>query len=414
MIAEIIAVGTEIVMGQIANTDAQFLSRELNELGIGVLFHTGVGDNPVRVVDAIQRALSRADLVVTTGGLGPTMDDLTKEMVAECLGLPMELHQPSLDGLEAFFKQRNMQMAENNKRQAWFPQGAEILPNNHGTAPGCMLEQRGKLIVVLPGPPRELEPMFLEEVGPRLVGRSGERIVSRKLRVYGIGESEMENRLRHLIEGQTNPSIAPYIMGNSDLMIRVTARVKDGVDAASLLDPVVKEITSVLGDAVYSACNESMAEVVLRLAREKNKTLAVAESCTGGLIASLLVSEPGASDVFLEGAVTYSNAAKMNRLGVRAETLERYGAVSRETAIEMARGMLRTAGASLAVATTGIAGPGGGTQEKPVGLVFLALARADCDEVEVRELRLRRDREHNRIISAATALNWVRQALLES
>lgn len=409
MNAEIVAVGTELLMGMIANTDAQFLSQQLSELGVNVYAHSVVGDNAGRLKNTLDIALSRADIVITTGGLGPTMDDLTKETVAEYWGLPLRLHQPSLDLIREFFKGRGLCMTPNNEKQASFPEGARILPNHNGTAPGCIVEKEGKAIIVLPGPPRELMPMFLESVRPYLLERSGYALTSRVLKITGIGESEAEYRIRDLVEGQTNPTVAPYA-APGDLTLRVTARTARGEDPQALLEPMVAAIRERLGEHIYSESGQSLAQAVVEMLDRRGKTLSTAESCTGGMLASMLIDVPGASRVYREGFVTYSNEAKTSRLGVPAETLERLGAVSEETARAMALGLRERTGADFAVATTGVAGPEGGTPEKPVGLVYTAVA--DAAGCRVVRNQLRRDRAYNRAMTCLIALRMVREELL--
>jgi len=408
MNAEILAVGTELLMGQIANTDAQFLSQQLCELGINVYHHQVVGDNPARLREAVDLALSRSDLLITTGGLGPTMDDLTKQTIADHLGLPLELHQPSLDRMQQFFTQMGREMTPNNAQQAYFPQGAIILPNDHGTAPGCIIRQGEKTIVILPGPPHELQPMFLQSVRPQL--QQDRRITSRFLNIAGMGESEVEYRLRDLIQAQTNPTIAPYAKPGK-VTLRVTASTLPGEDPDALLDPVIEGICQRVGEEnIYTQQGEELEAVLVEMLRVRNMTIAVAESCTGGMLSSRIVDVPGASAVLLEGAVTYTNAAKTARLGVPEETLAAYGAVSEQTAQAMAEGMRRTSGADIALATTGIAGPDGGTPEKPVGLIYIALAHAGgC---EVRRLQYRRSRAVNRDNTCTAALDLARRYLL--
>jgi len=407
MRSEILSVGTELLMGQIANTDAQFLSRELREMGIGVYYHTVVGDNPGRLKAQLTEALSRSDLVILTGGLGPTPDDLTKETAAELLGLPLfeDAHEKQV--LLDRFESMGRECTPNNFKQIFFPEGSTILPNPNGTAPGCLIEKDGKIIVILPGPPRELNPMFTDYVKPYLVGRTGGVMLSRFIHVYGIGESAMAYRLGEWLNS-TNPTLATYV-GNGDIILRATATAATKEEAAFQLAPMEQAIQTLFGENIVSWEGKEMPEVVIDLLRMRGSTVACAESCTGGMIASALVDIPGCSDVFLEGCVTYSNEAKMRRLGVKAETLERYGAVSEPTAREMAEGMRATSGATYALATTGIAGPGGGTVDKPVGLIYVALAGPKGTRVI--ERRSNRSRAQNRRGAALDALDLLRREL---
>ena len=397
-------------MGQIANTDAQYLSRGLNELGINVYYHTVVGDNPGRLRQQLRQAWERSDLIITTGGLGPTEDDLTKEAVAEFLGLPLELHQPSLEAMARYFAGIGRTMTPNNEKQAYFPKGCLVLDNPNGTAPGCLVEREGRVFVVLPGPPRELNPMFDNHVRPYLMQRGDAKITSRMLHIFGMGESEAAYRLRTMIERQDNPTLATYV-GKGDVLLRITARTALDADPEPLLAPAVQEVEALLGGVVISDRDETLPEVVVRLLASQGKTLACAESCTGGLLSSMIVDVPGASGVLLEGAVTYSNEAKMRRLAVPEAVLAQHGAVSEACARAMAEGMRAASGADFALATTGIAGPGGGTPEKPVGLIYAALASAGGVEVET--YRLKRDRALNRRTTALNALDMLRRHLLQ-
>jgi len=407
MRSEILSVGTELLMGQIANTDAQFLSRELREMSIGVYFHTVVGDNPERLKEQIRESLSRSDLVILTGGLGPTPDDLTKETAAEVLGLPLEEDAASKEALLARFESMGRECTPNNFKQIYFPRGARILPNPNGTAPGCLIEQDGKTIVILPGPPRELNPMFTDYVKPYLLEKAGGVMISRFIHIYGIGESAIAYRLGSWLNS-TNPTLATYV-GNGDILLRATATAESREEALFQLAPMEQAIQTLFGDSIISWDGREMPQVIIDLLKMHGATLACAESCTGGMIASSLVDVPGCSDVFLEGCVTYSNDAKMRRLGVKAETLERYGAVSEETAREMAEGMRKSSGATYALATTGIAGPGGGTPEKPVGLVYVAMATPKGTIVT--ERRSNRSRTQNRRGAALEALDMLRREL---
>lgn len=407
MTAEIVSVGTELLLGQIVNTDAQYLSQRLSEMGIDTYHHVTVGDNMARAVQCIRQALSRSDIVITTGGLGPTRDDLTKEAVAACFDLPMEPDAESERRLRGHFAHQGREMTPNNLRQIYFPRGSRILPNDYGTAPGCVIEREGKRVIVLPGPPGELMGMFKDQVAPYLRGLSEHVIVSRVLRVFGLGESTAEHMLRDLIERQTNPTIAPYA-SFGEMSLRLTVKCGKDEDSGALLDPLEAAVRERIGEYVYAVDEDTMEQAVVHALTAAGKTVATAESCTGGLVASLLTSVPGSSAVFPGGFVTYANDAKMKELGVRAETLEKHGAVSEQTAREMALGAREALGADMAVAITGIAGPDGGTEEKPVGLVCIAIA--DGRDVRAQELRLRGSRDRIRRMSALTALNMIRRA----
>ena len=408
MIAEILSVGTELLMGQIANTDAQFISRRLGELGVTIYRHSTVGDNPARVREALQEALSRSDMVITTGGLGPTEDDLTKEMVAEYFGLEMELHQPSLDALKAFMERFGKKMTPNNLKQAYFPRGCTVMPNACGTAPGCIVEQGGKTVAVLPGPPMELMDMFDRQLAPYLQARSGQVIRSRFLKIFGLGESNVETLLSDLFHSG-NPTLALYC-GPGEVTARITARAAAPEKAEAMMQPVYEEILRRVGEAYYGeGVNRTPADAVLELLKNRGETVTFAESCTGGLLCGAFVDCAGASDCLKESFVTYANEAKENLLGVKSETLARRGAVSGECAREMALGAARAAGADWAVSVTGIAGPGGGTAEKPVGTVWIGVAHRGA--AQAREYHFRGQRQWIRKLSVVNALNQLRLAM---
>lgn len=409
MIAEIVSVGTELLMGQIVNTDAQFIASHLAPLGYRALYQVTVGDNPARLAGVVQSALARADVLLFTGGLGPTDDDLTKETVAQALGLEMAVVPEEEARLRAYFASRGKEMTPNNLKQARFPTGSIILPNPNGTAPGCIMEADGKAAILMPGPPRELYPMFRDHVLPYLEKRSGVRLHSRELRIFGMGESELTYRLRDLIAAQTNPTIAPYVK-TSEVTLRVTAQCQDDAEGERLVAPVIDAILARLGSIVYSTNGESLPALCVRLLLTQGATLAVAESCTGGMLASSIVDIPGCSACFLEGVVTYANGAKVRRLGVSEGTLATDGAVSLACAQQMAEGLRAAAGTTYALATTGIAGPDGGTPEKPVGLVYVALAGPG--RTEVRKLCLSGDRARIRTAATLHALDLLRRSLL--
>jgi len=410
MRAEIIAVGTELLMGQIANTNAMFLSRELSELGIDVHYHHVVGDNQDRLVELLNMVLNRCDLVITTGGIGPTMDDLTKESVAEVFSKPMILDEESKNGIENFFSVIHRDMTINNLKQAYFPKGAKILKNPNGTAPGCIVKDNGKMVVVLPGPPMEMQPMFLNHVIPYLSDHTGDVIRSKHIKIFGIGESSLETALMHLIENQTNPTLATYAT-KGELLLRVTAKANTEDEAISLLEPVSNEITSILGEKIYSYTNESLPEVIINILYEKNMHVSFAESCTGGMLTGMLVDVPGSSKVLNESFVTYSNEAKMKRLNVKEDTLSKYGAVSEETAKEMAMGLYNATDCDIAVSVTGIAGPDD-SGDKKAGLVYISLY--DGKELKTIKYQGRSNREYNRRFSSLNAFNMIRLHLLKN
>ena len=408
MIAEIVSVGTELLMGQIVNTDAQFLARRLAALGITMYRQSTVGDNPGRVKEAVREALSRADLVITTGGLGPTEDDLTKEMVAEALGLPMVRHDEVVEGIRRYFESTGREMTPNNLRQADFPEGARLMPNRKGTAPGCIAEKDGKRVAVLPGPPHELIDMYEQQLEPYLLSLSDQVIASRFLHIVGVGESIVETRLMDLFHWES-PTLALYC-APGEVTARLTVRCGKDVDPAPLLEPLEKEIRARLGESVYAeGLDASMPKTVVEMLAAQKETVSVAESLTGGMLASRLVDVPGASAVLCESYVTYSNEAKQRLLGVSGETLRAHGAVSEQCAREMAEGCRRASGADWALATTGIAGPDGGTPEKPVGTVYIACAGRQG--VVVKALKLRGDRTRVRSMTCLYAMDLLRVSM---
>jgi nicotinamide-nucleotide amidase len=409
--AEILAVGTELLMGQTANTNAQYISERLPDAGIGVYYHSVVGDNPERVKEALRLALSRCDLVVMTGGLGPTKDDLTKETVAEVMNRRLMLDKEAIENLRNIFSRLNRPMTENNLKQAYMPEGSIIIRNNNGTAPGCIIEEQNKIVIMLPGPPSEMKPMLEETVIPYLEKRSDVRIVSRFLRIFGIGESAMEDLIKDLIENQSNPTIAPYVK-EGEVTIRITASYpKDGA-YEDIIFPIEQEIKKRLGKKVYSSEDKGLSETVADMLIRSGTTIAIAESCTGGLISSMLTEIPGVSRVFNRGIISYSNESKVQNLGVKPETLNRFGAVSRETAMEMAEGVRILGGTDLGLSVTGIAGPDGGSAEKPVGLVYVALAGKDG--VECKELKLFWGKRNRiRRLASLHAFDLVRRKLIK-
>ena len=376
MRAEIISVGTELLLGQIVDTNAPYLGRVLSAFGIDVFHRRTVGDNAARLAKALRAALSGADLVITIGGLGPTQDDLTKETIAEVLGERMAVDPESEKAIRAFFERRGLPVVQSNLKQALKPESGIAIPNSTGTAPGVIVEKGGKIVIALPGPPAELIPMVENSVIPYL-SRSPRRtgaptvIVSRILRVCGIGESAAEERVKDLLASE-NPTIAPYAQ-SGEVSFRITAKAADGDSALRMISDLESKARERLGDYVYGADEETLESAVVHGLIERELKLALAESCTGGLIAHRITNVPGSSKTFLAGIVAYSNAAKTDFLGVPAELIRKHGAVSPEVAEAMAEGAAARTGADVALGVTGIAGPGGGTSEKPAGLVYMAL-----------------------------------------
>ena len=393
--AEIIAVGTELLLGNIVNTNARDISQALSAVGVNVFWHTVVGDNPQRLKDALDVARKRADIIITTGGLGPTYDDLTKQTICEAFGKPLVLHQDILDGLKVFFEKNvHMKMPSNNVQQAELPEGCTVFDNPVGTAPGCAFESGGVHVLMLPGPPFEMLTMLRRCAIPYLRRLSSEVIVSHDIMTFGLGESPMEELLREKMLHMENPSLATYAKP-SEVRLRATAKAESLEEAEAMLAPVVKEVTELLGDYVYGVDVESLESVCSQLLRQKHWTMATAESCTGGQVAQRLTALPGASQVYRGGAVSYWTQVKADVLGVPQALLEEYGAVSAEAARAMAEGARRITGADIAVSVTGVACPDPDERGVDVGIVYIGLAAPDgtfcrrCDFGKRRRDRIR-------------------------
>lgn len=407
MRTEIIAVGTELLLGEIVNTDAPMIAQGLAELGIGVYFQTVCGDNPDRLKSVLEVAKQRADLIITTGGLGPTADDLTKETIAAAFGKGLVRDEESMARLREHFKGRTM--TKNNEKQADVPEGCTVFQNDWGTAPACAFEGEGCLVIMLPGPPRECMPLFREKVMPFLEKRRGGALCSRYVKVFGMGESEMASRLSRQMDTWENPTAAPYAK-EGECLVRITAMGKDKEEAFAMTEPAVREVRQVLGDVAYGVDVNSLEQVVVQEMTARGLTLATAESCTGGLMGKRITDVPGASACYLGGVVSYQNEVKENLLGVRHETLITKGAVSEDTACQMAEGVRKALGADIGISTTGVAGPGGGTPEKPVGLIYVGISTKDKTWA-VRILRPRQSRESLRRLASSTAFDLVRRHL---
>lgn len=409
MRAEIIAVGTELLLGQILNSNARFLSEELASLGIDVFFHTVVGDNRMRVKEAFSTARGRAELIIFTGGLGPTDDDLTKEAVAEAMGLELILDADWQKKLASFFASIKRPMPAKNVKQAMVPAGSRLLYNHNGTAPGIFIEQNGLTVILLPGPPRELNPMFKDEVVPLLREKLGAvTIQSRMVKVVGLGESAVEEQVADLVQ-QQNPTVAPLVH-NFEVHLRITAKGVTAVEAKALVDKMDGELQGRLAQYIYGRDQETLSGVVGGLLRKQGKCLAVAESCTGGRLGDAITGESGSSDYFLGGVTAYSNDVKEKILRVSRSTLLAHGAVSAETAEAMALGVQALMGADFSLAVTGIAGPLGATEGKPVGLVYIALAGEGFCRSQ--EFFLHGNREAVKGRTVVAALNMLRRELL--
>ena len=406
--AELIAVGTELLLGNIANTDAQMISQGLSQLGINVYYHTVVGDNPQRVRQAVDIARDRADILITTGGLGPTCDDLTKVAVAQAFGKELVYHEPSAQRIRERFAQRGTPVTENNFQQAMVPEGCTVLDNDWGTAPGVAFQAGGTHVLMLPGPPRECRAMFTHRVIPYLKSLADGVIVSRTLKLFGIGESSMEAQLREEMEAMTNPTLAPYAK-EGECELRITAKAADEEAARALIAPVEERLRARFGPLIYGADVPSLEAAVFQLLKEKGLTLGCAESCTGGLIAKRMTDLSGVSAVFRGGVVSYATEVKHTVLGVDQALLDEFGAVSEPVARAMAEGARRVLGCDLAVASTGVAGPDPDERGNPVGLVYLALAAPDG--TWGRKIQQGLGRERVRHVSASHGFDLARRYL---
>lgn len=371
MVVELISVGTEILLGNIVNTNAAYLAEQLAALGLSCYYQSTIGDNEERLCEGIKTALSRSDIVILSGGLGPTQDDLTKECAAKVMGKELIMHEPSKQMISDFFAKRGKEPTDNNWKQAMVPVGASVLDNPNGTAPGIIIEENGKCVILLPGPPNELIPMFETSVKPFLMEKTDGVIVSKTVKICGMGESSVETMIEDMIERQVNPTIAPYAK-TGEVHLRVTAKAVDDKTARKLLKPVVKELKSRFDANVYTTEeNVTLEQAVVDLLLDRDLTVSTVESCTGGLLAARLINVTGVSEVFKMGHITYSNKAKRKILGVKRSTLDKHTAISAEVAKDMAKGLAALSKADVAVSITGLAGPDGGTQETPVGTVFV-------------------------------------------
>ena len=418
MRVELVSVGTELLLGDIVNTNTAYLSKELAALGIGVFRQTTVGDNRERLLKTLESAFLENDTVIITGGLGPTDDDITKECAAEYFGREFYFHEYSwVKILERLTRSGRNIITENNKKQAMIPEGAIVLENYCGTAPGIIIEENNKRIVLLPGPPREMRDMFEKSVKPYLEKFSSKQFISKYVRFYGIGESLLETKIKDIMDNQTNPTLALYAK-TGEVLLRITVSGDDRAECEDLIRKQLDEIEKRVGEYIYlvgdediSSTQTEMNTVVANLLIENKFTISIAESLTGGKISSMLVEKSGISEVLLEGVVCYSNNSKINTLGVREETLEKFGAVSEEVAKEMVLGVAKRLGADFAVATTGIAGPNSDESGKPVGLAYIGIyAQGD---ISVKECLFTGDRELIRYRISVEALDEVRKNILK-
>ena len=413
MVVELISVGTELLLGNIVNTNAAYLAQKCAILGLSLYHQTVVGDNEERLSETLQTALGRADVVILSGGLGPTQDDLTKETAASVLEMPLVEDAHSRERIEEYFKNSQFKIiTDNNWKQAMVPKGAIVVDNDNGTAPGLIMEKKGKSVILLPGPPNELVPMFEKSIMSYLRKLQPETISSVMVKICGLGESYVETQIADLIENQSNPTIATYAK-TGEVHLRVTAKAADEKEAKKLIKPMVKELKNRFGNSIYTTDeNVTLEETVVNLLKEKELTLTTAESCTGGMLGARLTNVPGVSDVYKQGFITYSNRAKRKMLDVKKNTLKDYGAVSDKTAKEMAKNGAFITGSDACVSITGIAGPGGGTPEKPVGLVYIACCYHD--NITVNEYHFKGEREKVRENTVVRALTLLRECILEN
>ena len=401
----ILSVGTEILFGQIVNTNTVYLSQQMNMLGFDVMYHYTVGDNPKRVEEMIDLAFQDCDLILTTGGLGPTQDDLTKEVACKALDDTLVMMDDVLEEITKYFKTLGREMTENNKKQAIMPSRATVFHNDAGTAPGFALEKDGKYIICMPGPPREMKRMFQKSVVPFLQSMIDGALYYRQIRFFGIGESMLETQLLDLIDNQTDPTLATYAK-EGECSLRIASKRATEEEAEHAVDEMLEKVKERVGHYIYSCDDEELAQVVADRLMEQGLTLSSAESCTGGMFASTMTDIPGISQCFDRGLVTYSNQAKMEELGGSAGTLEKFGAVSEETALEMVEGLKRVSGSDVCISVTGIAGPGGGSEEKPVGLVYIGFSYGDkkiCKKIQMRNV----NRSWNRHYTLLCMLNVI-------
>ena len=412
MTVELISVGTEILLGNIVNTNAAYLAEKCALLGLSCYHQSVVGDNEERMEETIRLALSRSDIIILSGGLGPTKDDLTKEVTAKVFGRELYEDAHSKERIQEYFSQiHSKQITDNNWKQALVPEGAKVIDNHNGTAPGLIIEGDGKTAILLPGPPNEIIPMFERDIAPYLNSLQPEGIYSKMVKICGIGESRAETMIADLMDEQSNPTIAPYAK-TGEVHLRVTAKAENETKANELMEPVIEELFQRFGGNIYTTEEqETLEENIVKLLDERQMSLTTAESCTAGLLSGRIMNVAGASIVYNEGYITYSNDAKEKLLGVNHETLEQYGAVSPQTAREMAEGAAKSARADAALAVTGIAGPGGGTKEKPVGLVYIGCYVKG--QVRVEEYHFTGNRNKNREYAVVRALTLLREELLK-
>ncbi len=411
MTVEIISVGTEILLGNIVNTNAAYLAEKCAGLGLSCYYQDVVGDNEERLSETIKTALSRSDILLLSGGLGPTQDDLTKESAAKVMGRNLYLHEESKAAIQSFFEERDLEITDNNWKQAMVPEGCIVMENPNGTAPGIIMAQEGKHVILMPGPPNEMIPMFETSVMPYLSNLQSCVIFSQTVKICGVGESKAETMVEDLIREQSNPTIATYAK-TGEVHLRVTARAEDEKAAKKLVKPVVKELKGRFGNHIYTTDDDvTLEKAVVDLLLANKLTVSTVESCTGGLLAGRLINVPGVSEVFKAGYITYSNKSKRRLLGIKKATLLKHGAVSEQIARDMVKGAALMTKADVAVSVTGIAGPAGATEEKPVGLVYIGCNV--CGRINVKEYHFSGNRAKVRESTVAAALSLMRECILQ-
>ena len=411
MTVELISVGTELLLGNIVNTNAVYLSQKCAALGLSCYHQSVVGDNEERLTEAVRLALQRSDILILSGGLGPTKDDLTKEVAARVMGRPLYLHEESKAAIQSFFEKRGLEITDNNWKQAMVPEGCIVVANPNGTAPGIIMAENGKHVILMPGPPNEMIPMFETSIMPYLSSLQSCVIYSQTVKICGVGESRAETMVADLIREQTNPTLATYAK-TGEVHLRVTARAEDEKAARKLVKPMVKELKGRFGNHVYTTEDDvTLEKAVVDLLLANGLTVSTVESCTGGLVAARLINVPGVSEVFKSGYITYSNKAKRRLLGIKKNTLTKHGAVSEEVARDMAKGAAMVSKADVVVSITGIAGPDGGTEEKPVGLVYIGCYV--CGRYTVKKCLFSGDRAKIRENTVSAALSLMRECILK-
>ncbi len=410
MICEIVCVGTEILLGDIVNTNAVYLSKRLASMGISVLRQSVVGDNNARLTEMLRQALDRSDIVITTGGLGPTADDITRDKCCEVMESPLVLNEDIKKEIEGYFTAKGLVMTQSNIRQAYVPEDGTVFRNNNGTAPGFSIEKNSKCIIALPGPPREMKPMFEECAVPLLKKYSSASIVSHNIKMMGIGESAMAEKASDLLDGE-NPTVAPYAK-DGECFLRVTSIGSDETEAEEKSKPVVEEIIKRFNEYIYAVDEPNIETALVKLLKKHGLKISLAESCTGGFAAKRITDISGASSVFDCGVVSYSNEIKNRVLGVNKEDLEKHGAVSEPVARQMAEGVRRLSGADYGVGITGIAGPLSDMTNKPVGLSFVAVSDKNGTEC-IKIMTSRHDRDYNRYVNASRAFDLVRRKIIK-